>query len=105
MSPTTGSLNFSPWYALIIRTSQRITSTIQSSGVIIPMTGKKLMMTMMIHNAMNVMIDCIAWNLTVLFSFSTRKKRMPVRNPSRYVKADAMFSSRPNVAFTIFFTP
>jgi hypothetical protein len=48
-----------------------------------------------------VRIDCIAWNRTVLLSFSITKKRIPVNHPRTYVAAEATFSSRPNVAFTI----
>ena len=64
--------------------------------------GMKLITINTMNSPRNVMIDCIAWNLTVLFSFSTRMKIMPVKNVSTYVNADAMFSSRPNVAFSIF---
>ena len=109
MSPTTGSLNFSPWNALMIRTSQRTRVTRPINNESRPTNGmmnarkERTICTTKIPP--KAMFDCIAWNLTVLFSFSTRKKMIPVMNPSTYVNADAMFSSRPKVAFSIFFTP
>ena len=105
MSPTIGSLNFSPWYALMMSTSQRMISRIQIRKASMLMNGMKLITINTMNSPRNVIVDCIAWNLTVLFSFSTRKKIMPVKNVSTYVNADAIFSSRPNVAFTIFYTP
>ena len=82
MSPTIGSLNFSPWYALMMSTSQRMISRIQIRNESMLMNGMKLITINTMNSPRNVIIDCIAWNLTVLFSFSTRKKIMPVRNVS-----------------------
>ena len=98
MSPTTGSLNFSPWNALIIRTSQRTSVRRPISNDRRPMNGMMNEMNESTIRTMNTppntRLDCIAWNLTVLFSSSVRKKMIPVINPSTYVNADAIFSSR-----------
>ena len=101
MSPTTGNLNFSPWNALIMSTIQRMRERRPTSNERMPMNGMKESTICITNNPPKVRFDCIAWNLTVLFSFSTRMKMMPVINPSTYVNADAIFSSRPNVAFSM----
>src|SRR5659263_60804 len=89
ISPTIGNLNFSPWYAFIINTSQRISSTKDINMDIIPanhhIIGVDHKMDVIIHpitiTGKNVAIDCTAWNFTNLLSFSITRNTIPVINP------------------------
>jgi hypothetical protein len=49
-------------------------------------------------------VDCSAWNLTVRFSSSMSRKKMPVINPRTYARADSVFSLRPKDVRSMFFS-
>jgi hypothetical protein len=84
ISPATGSLYRSPWYALTINITHRIKTAMPIMAPKNPPTnGIQLNSKATTVSAPNVTIDCMAWKRTVWFFCSSTSITMPdIQNPT-----------------------